>query len=382
MKTQWMAFSICVAGLALGPGTHNSALGQDVTLTADSMARYQGGPLDDPAPTVLVNPPFNVPAQSGALSDPTGDGFSFARGEASFELNVLGGVAKSYSYASGFDPNYDPPNDVHATASAHSLVDWTTTSGSLPVNTPIAVQVVIPIDGTLASEQYFSGSLGPNDVFARASAELKADGLSLYSGSATAYDPIPGSGNEVLLDSGDWTGDFAPTTILSSGLGDVSGFEINTADVVTFPAALGNVFKIEFLLETEGFTIGPFEAFTEANFASTSSYTLMAVDPNSGAPLDVQFEPVFALTGDLDGDGFVGIDDLNIVLGNWNQSVPPANPLADPSGDGFVGIDDLNEVLGNWNAGTPPGESANIPEPTTIALLGAAGLLWSRRRAV
>ncbi|MEZ6192239.1 MAG: hypothetical protein R3C45_13250 [Phycisphaerales bacterium] len=38
------------------------------------------------------------------------------------------------------------------------------------------------------------------------------------------------------------------------------------------------------------------------------------------------------LTGDLNGDGFVGIADLNIVLGAWNENVPPGNPLADPSG--------------------------------------------------
>ena len=86
-----------------------------------------------------------------------------------------------------------------------------------------------------------------------------------------------------------------------------------------------------------------------------------------------------AITGDLDGDGFVGIDDLNLVLGNWNQNVPPANPLADPSGDGFVGIDDLNEVLGNWNAGIPPGNSANIPEPTTLATLGLGVPVLLRR---
>lgn len=59
------------------------------------------------------------------------------------------------------------------------------------------------------------------------------------------------------------------------------------------------------------------------------------------------------LQGDLGLDGFVGIADLNTVLGQWNQSVPSGN-AADPSGDGFVGIDDLNTVLGNWNAGLVP----------------------------
>ncbi len=91
-----------------------------------------------------------------------------------------------------------------------------------------------------------------------------------------------------------------------------------------------------------------------------------------------------SLPGDLDGDGFVGINDLNIVLGNWNQNVPPADPLADPSGDNFVGIDDLNEVLGNWNAGTPPlaAVKVSIPEPATglFALIGTISLAFRRSR--
>ncbi len=74
-----------------------------------------------------------------------------------------------------------------------------------------------------------------------------------------------------------------------------------------------------------------------------------------------------AVPGDLNGDGFVGITDLNIVLGNWNLNVPPADPLADPSGDGFVGIEDLNAILGNWNAGTPPVQDASASGVTSGA---------------
>ncbi|MDZ4818119.1 MAG: DNRLRE domain-containing protein [Planctomycetota bacterium] len=78
------------------------------------------------------------------------------------------------------------------------------------------------------------------------------------------------------------------------------------------------------------------------------------------------------LMGDLNSDGFVGQDDLNLILSNWGQSVPPGDPLADPDGSGFVGQDDLNEVLGGWGQGDPLVEA--VPEPTTLLLLGLAGV--------
>ena len=83
---------------------------------------------------------------------------------------------------------------------------------------------------------------------------------------------------------------------------------------------------------------------------------------------------VTRLAGDLNGDGFVGLDDLDIVLTHWNQNVDAdVWRVGDVTGDGYVGLDDLDVVLNNWNAGTPPtiDTRATIPEPSTgLMLLG------------
>jgi len=78
------------------------------------------------------------------------------------------------------------------------------------------------------------------------------------------------------------------------------------------------------------------------------------------------------ILGDINGDGFVGLTDINFVLANWNQNVTPGDEtLGELTNDGFVGIDDLNIILSNWNAGTPPppaAVSAIVPEPASLAL--------------
>ncbi len=93
--------------------------------------------------------------------------------------------------------------------------------------------------------------------------------------------------------------------------------------------------------------------------------------------------PLPLIAGDLNGDGFVGVEDLNLVLGAWNQNVTPGDLLSgDPSEDGFVGIEDLNTVLGNWNVGTPPGGGNAVPEPASFAFLTLAAMALSVRRTV
>ena len=84
---------------------------------------------------------------------------------------------------------------------------------------------------------------------------------------------------------------------------------------------------------------------------------------------------VIYLGGDVSADGFVGQDDLDILLDNWGASVPAGN-LPDLSGDGFVGQDDLDVVLRDWGRGA----HAHSPEPIT-ALTMALGLLVLARRA-
>lgn len=92
------------------------------------------------------------------------------------------------------------------------------------------------------------------------------------------------------------------------------------------------------------------------------------------------------LIGDLDNDGFVGLSDLAVILGNWNQNATPGDISigeGDVNGDGFVGIEDLNTVLGNWNAGTAPASytsQSTIPEPGTLGVLAVgAGLVMGKR---
>lgn len=123
--------------------------------------------------------------------------------------------------------------------------------------------------------------------------------------------------------------------------------------------------------------------------SSTGNANDTTVSFTGGAALSYQWNalglfvdvPVLAdLVGDLNGDGFVGIADLNLVLGNWNQNVSPGDPLlGDPSGDGFVGIADLNLVLGNWNAGTPP-TASSVPEPASLLMLTVVGAATFSRR--
>ena len=89
-----------------------------------------------------------------------------------------------------------------------------------------------------------------------------------------------------------------------------------------------------------------------------------------------------SLDGDLNGDGYVGSADLDIVRSHWGETVETGCLLCgDPSGDGFVGSSDLDIVRANWGASMPPATA--VPEPSAVLLLfgaAATALFFGRRR--
>ncbi len=85
--------------------------------------------------------------------------------------------------------------------------------------------------------------------------------------------------------------------------------------------------------------------------------------------------------GDPTADGFVGLDDLDLVLKHWNQVVTPGDiSKGELTGDGFVSLEDLDIILNNWNFGTPS-YSTVLPEPASagMALMMICGGLLMRR---
>ncbi len=146
------------------------------------------------------------------------------------------------------------------------------------------------------------------------------------------------------------------------------GLQLRYLDELVDPA-----FPLELRQANAISNTGWIAAVGRANGGSTDHIVLLAPIPPS-------------LPGDLNGDGFVGIDDLNIVLGRWNQAVPPPSTpdQGDPSGDGFVGIEDLNLVLSNWNVGSPAMAEPirSIPAPNTMLTMVLLGGIRVMSRTV
>jgi hypothetical protein len=204
--------------------------------------------------------------------------------------------------------------------------------------------------------------------------------VATVTGDLTIQGGTLGSGNTPGITSviGDYDQQGGTLEIELAGSGGVPGTDFDQLDV-TGNLGLAGILDV---LTFGGFNPVIGNSFDVVTFSGvrTGVFGTVLLPSIPGVGLGVQYNAntvtlLVGLAGDLDGDGFVGIADLNIVLGGWNQNVDPGVwLLGDPSGDGFIGIEDLNSVLGNWNAGTPPLAEASevVPEPGTLAMLTVA----------
>ena len=125
---------------------------------------------------------------------------------------------------------------------------------------------------------------------------------------------------------------------------------------------------------------GSFAYDPEEDYTGTDSFMYVLFDSQEFSNVARVTITISALiTGDLNGDGFVGGDDLDIVRSFWGQNVTPGSlSHGDPSGDGLVSGDDLELVRSHWGEGTPAVPAAPVPEPPLSILLAAAVLSLGR----
>jgi hypothetical protein len=105
-------------------------------------------------------------------------------------------------------------------------------------------------------------------------------------------------------------------------------------------------------------------------------------DAGNPTVANLMFSPILA--GDANMDGQVDINDLTIVLANYNQTGMNWSQ-GDFNNDGQVDINDLTIVLANYNTSDGSVGLKAVPEPSCLVLLGVViigllGYAWRRRK--
>jgi len=134
--------------------------------------------------------------------------------------------------------------------------------------------------------------------------------------------------------------------------------------------------------------VGNTGAFIRGYSGGTAATNTPLFFPNNGTGVLAtasQGTAYLPIRGDINLDGAVDQNDINVILGHFSKAGTFAD--GDLNLDGLVDQNDLNQVVGSFTngIGSPPSQALGslVPEPSIcgLALAGLAGIMGRRRKA-
>jgi autotransporter-associated beta strand protein len=381
-------------GYLLGPGTHTTLGGS--TNTFNAVTIYNGTPFSQYGTTN-----FNSVSSGGQLTNNTVSVLNWTGGYNVFTgvitvngtLNVSNWGNQGVIVVNGGGIINNTAGDLtcgggsRTTVNAGGLINVGTAldlNGALLVNNGTISGTTNVYYGSLAKGAGTYGLVNVNDGGKFSPGNSPG---SVTTGAATFN-----SGGQYLVEIGDaasgaGTGwdlwNVNGSLSISAGTTANSQFVIGVASVNgSIPGPAGNfvnTHRYDWQIASASAGVSGFNpadiAIDSSAFANAMGFGRFGVS-QSGNSLYLTFLP--SMAGDATVDGTVDINDLSVVLANYNKT-GLTWAQGDFNGDNTVDISDLSNILANYNksVGYAAAHFTAVPEPGALALLaaGAVGLL-------